>query len=98
MDMDFEDFLTSRNDETYNAAYDLLNVIVRATEDKAKAACGKSIAWDMEIIGNLVDYAKVQLSKHGYNTCHPFYEGENRTPCIKGEDCDKVSCPFRPNR
>lgn len=92
---DFEDFMTSKNDEIDNAAYDLLDALARATEGKERYTGGKVVAWDMEIIGTLVDYADNLLSRHRYNTCHPYYEGEEETPCIDGTDCDKIHCPFK---
>ena len=72
---DFEDFVTSKNDEIDNAAYDLLDALARATEGKERYTGGKVVAWDMEIIGTLVDYADNLLSRHRYNTCHPYYVG-----------------------
>lgn len=94
---DFEDFLTTKNDEIDNAAYDLLDTLARATEGKERDTSGKVVAWDMEIIGNLVNYADNLLSKYGYKTCHPYYESEEEMPCIDGTDCDKANCPFKPH-
>ena len=80
----FEDFVTARNDEIDNAAHALLCAL--STSD---------LSWDMEKIGALVDYAEGLLTERSVDVCHPFYEGEDETPCIKGADCKNPHCAFR---
>ena len=79
----FEDFVTARNDEIDNAAHALLCAL--STSD---------LSWDMEKIGALVDYAEGLLTERGADVCHPFYEGEDETPCIRGADCKKPTLHF----
>ena len=80
----FENFLTEKNDEIDNAAFALI-----------QALAGEEAEWDMEIIGDIVDFADVLLIEHGYEVCHPYYEGDDRTACYKGKDCTNVECPLR---
>lgn len=86
-DISFEDFLTARNDEIDQAAFALLC-----------ALSGSQLVWDMEKIGTLVDAAEALLTERGVNTCRPFYEGEDETPCISGKDCENPMCAFRAKR
>ena len=83
----FEDFATARNDEIDNAAHALLCAL--STPD---------LAWDMEKIGALADYAEGLLTERGVDVCHPFYEGDDEIPCISGTDCKNPFCAFRAKR
>ena len=86
-DISFEDYLTARNDEIDQAAFALLCVL-----------SGSQLVWNMEKIGTLVDSAEALLAERGVNTCRPFYEGEDETPCIYGKDCENPLCAFRTKR
>ena len=94
--MKFENFICNKNDDIDNAAFNLLCTIV-TTSEYYNGDCPE-IEWNMETIGQLVDYAENLLIKSGYNTCHPFYEGDEETPCYLGEDCERTDCPFRKER
>lgn len=83
--MNFDGFLCNKNDDIDNAAYELLCSI----------AANEKVDWDMQIIGQLVDYTEGLLLKHGYDTCHPYYEGDTEIPCYLGKDCEYKDCVLR---
>ena len=86
--MNFEKFLCNKNDDIDNAAHYLLYVLSSDGE----------VEWDMEMIGDLVGCAEKILQEHSIAPCHPFWEGEKRTPCYLGEDCERKECLFRKAR
>lgn len=89
----FEDYLVGKNNETDGAAYDLLCLL--ASKYGLYDEDNPPIEWDMEIIGQLEDYAEKLLSEKGIEPCRPFLEGEDETPCYLGEDCKRKDCIFR---
>lgn len=80
----FEAFLMERNDVIDNSAYELLS-----------ALAAKDIEWNMAQIGAVTDATEGVLAESGVEYCHPFYEGDDRTPCVKGSDCKNRACPYR---
>lgn len=87
--IDFENYLCSRNDEVDNAVYDMLCTLASVSGEDTKPE------WDMEIIGNLADYAETMLNRKSVETCRPFSKGEEETPCYLSSDCRNPNCPFR---
>lgn len=85
----FENFITTRNDVVDNAVYDMLCTIANVSGQE------EELDWDMEIIGEIADYAEEVLNGSEVETCRPFYEGENETPCYLGTDCKNPNCPLR---
>lgn len=60
-DLELSDEQTARNDEIYNAAYDFCKVMA---EDE-------NLEWNMEILGQLADYAAELLTTHGIRVRYP---------------------------
>lgn len=60
-DLELSDEQTARNDEIYNAAYDFCKVMA---EDE-------NLEWNMEILGQLADYAAELLTTHGSRVRYP---------------------------
>lgn len=60
-DLEFSDEQTARNDEIYNAAFEFCKVMA---EDE-------NLEWNMEILGQLADYAAELLTRHGSRVRHP---------------------------
>jgi len=94
MDKQFEDFMVSRNDDLDNAAYQLLRLMLALPEEEVD---DDPFPWDMHHIGEAEDCLEELLKEAGHLICHPYYEGDNSTPCYRGEDCQRESCPFREN-
>lgn len=86
-------FLEGKNDNIDCTAFDLLGLLVSSGADIPEH--DSPIEWDMEIIGDLVDYAKHLLGEKDIAICHPFLEGEDETPCYLGKDCKRTNCMFR---
>lgn len=82
--MDFEVFLTNRNDEIDNAAFQLIILL-----------SNKACVWDMELIGDVVDAVLEELRRHGVSSCYPYYEGDESVPCFQGTDCKNPNCPLK---
>ena len=55
MELELSDEQVARNDEIYNAAFEFCKVLA---EDK-------NLEWNMEILGQLADYAAELLTTHG---------------------------------
>ena len=90
---DFFRFLESKNDNIDCAAFDLFGLLASSGVDIPEH--DSPIEWNMEIIGDLVDYAEHLLAEKGISVCHPFLEGEDETPCYIGKDCKREDCLFR---
>lgn len=60
-DLELSDEQTVRNDEIYNAAFDFCKVMA---EDE-------NLEWNMEILGQLADYAAELLTTHGSRVRYP---------------------------
>ena len=60
-DLELSDEQTARNDEIYNAAFDFCKVMA---EDE-------NLEWNMEILGQLADYAAELLTTHGSRVRYP---------------------------
>jgi len=60
-DLELSDEQSARNDEIYNAAFDFCKVMV---EDE-------NLEWNMEILGQLADYAAELLTGHGSRVRYP---------------------------
>ena len=60
-DLELSDEQSARNDEIYNAAFDFCKVMA---EDE-------NLEWDMEILGQLADYAAELLTTHGSRVRYP---------------------------
>lgn len=60
-DLELSDEQTARNDEIYNAAFDFCKVMA---EDE-------NLEWNMEILGQLADYASELLTTHGSRVRYP---------------------------
>lgn len=95
MNKRFEDFLTSRNDELDNAAYHFMRLMLALPEEEA--AEDDPFPWDMQHIGEAEDCIEAMLKECGLLVCHPYYEGDDETPCYKGTDCQRKTCPFKEN-
>lgn len=89
--MRFEEFLTERMDELDNSVYALLRRFLMLEGEGEDDA----FPWNMEIIGNVSEAIEAELISHGYRPCRPYYEGDERTPCFRGKDCDDSNCPLR---
>lgn len=88
----FENFLVNKNDRIDNAAFELIDALVDTTEcDEEESA----FEWNMEYIGEVVDLIKSYLSEKGFETCHPYYEDDDRIPCFKGKSCTNACCKMR---
>jgi len=87
----FETFLTAKNDRIDNAAYQLACALAAKEAEPNEDA----LEWDMAYIGEIVEAAEQVLKEHGFNTCYPFYEGDDRTPCYCGKDCTAADCPLK---
>lgn len=95
MDNQFEDFLVSRNDELDNAVYQLLRLMLALPEEEADD--DDPFPWDMQYIGEAEDCIEEMLKGFGHFVCHPYHEGEDETPCYRGSDCQRKTCPFKEN-
>ena len=91
--MRFDNFIDNKNDNIDCAAFDLLGLLASSGPDIPEY--DPPVEWDMEIIGNLVDYAEHLLAEKGIAVCHPFFEGDDETPCYLGKDCKRTNCLFR---
>lgn len=60
-DLKLSDEQTARNDEVYNAAYDFCKIMA---EDE-------NLEWNMEILGQLADFAAELLTGHGSKVRYP---------------------------
>lgn len=60
-DLELSDEQSARNDEIYNAAYEFCKVMA---EDE-------NLEWNMEILGQLADYAAELLTTHGSRVRYP---------------------------
>ena len=60
-ELELSDEQTARNDEVYNAAYDFCKVMA---EDE-------NLEWNMEILGQLADFAAELLTGHGSKVRYP---------------------------
>ena len=89
--MRFEEFLKERMDELDNSVYALLRCFLMLDGKEEDDA----FPWNMEIIGNISEAIEYELISHGYRPCRPYYEGDERTPCFCGKDCDDSNCPLR---
>lgn len=89
----FEDYLVEKNDNIDNTAFALLCLL--ASKDADYDIDSPPIEWDMEIIGQLEDYAEKLLKEKYIESCRPFLEGEDETPCYLGNDCKRKDCMFR---
>ena len=61
MELELSDEQVARNDEIYNAAFEFCKVLA---EDK-------NLEWNMEILGQLADYAAELLTTHGSKVRFP---------------------------
>ena len=87
----FEKYLCEKNDRIDNAAFELINALVSKSTEPGETA----VAWDMTTIGEVIDMVESYLNKDcKIKTCHPYYAGNNRTPCFKS-DCTTPGCPLR---
>ena len=82
----FETFLVEQNDVIDNAFHDALSAL---------ASSGDDLEWDMEKIGDLIDCAEAILKEHGVESCHPYYESGEETPCYLGTDCTNKVCLYK---
>lgn len=55
-DLELTDKMVERNDEIYNAVFELCRIMTEKQE----------LEWDMSIIGDLTDYAAMILSEQGF--------------------------------
>jgi len=60
-DLELSDEQSARNDEIYNAAFDFCKIMA---EDE-------NLEWNMEILGQLADYAAELLTTHGSRVWYP---------------------------
>ena len=60
-ELELTDEQTARNDEVYNAAYDFCKIMA---EDE-------NLEWNMEILGQLADFAAELLTGHGSKVRYP---------------------------
>lgn len=74
-------FINERNDVIDNAVFDALQAIA-----------DEEVEWDMEIIGEVADFAERMLAENKVKTCRPWYDipeiehKEDETPCYKTEE------------
>ncbi len=90
----YEQFLENKNDRIDNAAYELLCSIA-SKKDSTLKEDGHPVDWNMELIGDVVDFAEDLLARKGIPVCRPFYEGDEEVKCYLGTDCKRTDCPFR---
>lgn len=88
----FDDFICEKCDELDNLAYNLLCAV--AAKNNTQTDETDIVPWDMSQIAELEDAAKDILHESNIPVCHPFYEGDEETPCYQGSSCDKKNCPF----
>jgi hypothetical protein len=67
--------MDDRNDIIDNAVFEVL-----------KAMSHEEIEWDMEVIGEIADFAGCMLTEHGIKICRPWYNIDDNTPCYKTTD------------
>lgn len=95
----FEEFITSRNDTLYDAAYQLLKLL--AAEDVRKDPTLAERLTGMEFTAELVDTAATLLKEKGVAVCYPYFSGDEEIPCYRAGDCESqsnhFSCPLRKN-
>ena len=60
-ELELSDKQTARNDEVYNAAYDFCKVMAE----------NENLEWNMEILGQLADFAAELLTSHGSKVRYP---------------------------
>lgn len=90
----FEKYLTEKNDAIDSAAYQLA-CFIAATASTSLDSVDGELEWDMSCIGEIVDSAERILKQNGVQSCHPYYDDEER-PCYMGKgDCKRKDCPFR---
>ena len=79
-DLELSDEQSARNDEIYNAAYEFCKVLA---EDE-------NLEWNMEILGQLTDYAAELLTMHGRRVRYPSVvtepDGSQRIEDFYGEE------------
>lgn len=86
----FEDYLTRKNDVIDNAAHRLAAALVALRGDFENA----ELKWDISCIGEIVDSAERILNQNGLQSCHPYYD-DNERPCYLDVGCGQMDCPFR---
>lgn len=89
--MDFEAYLTKKNDEIDLAAHALLFALIRTDTQTTETA--DVIPRDMAILAPIIEAAEYELIKTGHQVCHPYYEDE--TECYKTGTCNNSLCPLR---
>lgn len=82
----FDNFLCDRNEDIDDAAFELLKSLVIEPE---------KFEWNQSIIGPIVDYTEGLLANNKIDICHPFYEGEDESPCFESSDCNRENCPYK---
>lgn len=82
----FDDFSIEKNDDIDNAAYELL-----------QSLAVNEIDWDMEMIGDVVEFVKEYLEEKHIPVCHPYYDvtTDKDIPCYRSGDCHVEECPMR---
>ena len=85
--MNFDNFLTERNDELDNAAYELALKMLGLNNQPDRET---AFPWNMEIIGAMLESAQDILEEHGYAACWPYYEDD--VPCCQTAACKKTDC------
>ena len=79
-ELELSDEQTARNDEVYNAAYDFCKIMA---EDE-------NLEWNMEILGQLADFAAELLTGHGSKVRYPSVvtepDGSQHIEDFYGED------------
>lgn len=60
-DLELPDELSERNDEIYNAAYEFCKIMAE----------NQNLKWNMEILGELADFAAELLISHGSRVRYP---------------------------
>ena len=88
--LDFETFLTKKNDLIYQEAFELACAIASQSATSEDVP----LEWNMEFIGEIADAAYDILQRKGMRVCYPFYEDED-CPCYLGSDCKTADCPLR---
>ena len=91
----FSSFLEEKNDRIDCAAYDLICWLATSKSNFDASEDDPPISCDMSMIGELVDYAEMMISRREKPVCRPFYEGDGEITCYLGEDCKRKDCVFR---
>ncbi len=85
-DSGFDDFSVERNDMIDSAAFELLQSLAI-----------NEIDWDMEMIGDVVEFVKEYLEERQIPVCNPYYDvaTDKDVPCYLNGDCCTAECPLK---